>query len=178
MKSYLLSMAGIGSLMVPFTTYAAKQDRPNIVFFLIDDYGWVDSQVPYGEEVYPHNTRFNTPNMQRLAQQGTILCNAYACPVSTPTRTSMLSGMNAAHTGITNWTSVTKDTPSDATGGATAMEGGGKTAESPTDKLSRPDWTLNGMSPVAGIPLTQHATPLPKLLKDAGYFTIHVGKGH
>lgn len=178
MESQIPFIAGAASLLIPFASHASDTNRPNIVFFLIDDYGWVDSQIPFGEEVYPHNTRFNTPNMQRLASQGTILCNAYACPVSTPTRTSMLSGMNAAHTGITNWTSVTRDTPSDATGGATAMEGGGKSAESATDRLSRPNWNLNGMSPVEGVPLTQYATPLPKLLKDAGYFTIHVGKGH
>ena len=116
--------------------------------------------------------------MQRLANQGAILCNAYACPVSTPTRTAMLSGMNAAHSKITNWTSVTKDTPSDATGGATAMEAGGKTAVSPTDALSRPEWNINGMSPVDGVSYSQYVTPLPQLLKDAGYFTVHVGKGH
>lgn len=177
MKSIAKLITG-SALLVPFTVAAAEQQRPNIVFFLIDDYGWVDSQVAYGEEVYPHNTRFNTPNMQRLANQGTILCNAYACPVSTPTRTSMLSGMNAAHSKITNWTSVTKDTPSDATGGATAMEAGGKTVVSPTDALSRPEWNINGMSPVDGISYSQYVTPLPQLLKDAGYFTVHVGKGH
>lgn len=179
MKCKCLTFLGASSLLIPMSAYSSDlSKRPNIVFFLIDDYGWVDSQVAYGEEVYELNKRFNTPNMVRLAEQGTILCNAYACPVSTPTRTSMLSGMNAAHSGITNWTSVTRDTPSDATGGATAMEGGGKTLESETDRLSRPDWNLNGMSPVPGIALTQVATPLPKLLKDAGYFTIHVGKGH
>ncbi len=177
MKSITKLVAG-STLLVPFTVVAAEQSRPNIVFFLIDDYGWVDSQVAYGEEVYPNNLRFNTPNMQRLANQGAILCNAYACPVSTPTRTAMLSGMNAAHSKITNWTSVTKDTPSDATGGATAMEAGGKTVVSPTDALSRPEWNINGMSPVDGISYSQYATPLPQLLKDAGYFTVHVGKGH
>lgn len=169
-------MAGT-ALFSPFCAMAAEP-RPNIVFFLIDDFGWVDSEVAYGEEVYPHNTRFNTPNMKRLAEQGTILCNAYACPVSTPTRTSMLSGMNAAHTGITNWTSITRDTPSDATGGASSMESGDKSAVSPTDALSRPDWNINGMNPVDGISHSRYATPMPQLLKDAGYFTIHVGKGH
>ena len=66
-------------------------ERPNIIFFLVDDMGWVDSSVPYDGNIYPNNLRFNTPNMERLARRGTIFSNAYACPVSTPTRTSLLS---------------------------------------------------------------------------------------
>lgn len=159
-------------------------ERPNIIFFLVDDMGWVDSSVPYDGNIYPNNQRFNTPNMERLARRGTIFSNAYACPVSTPTRTSLLSGMNAAHTGITNWTSPVKDTPSDATGGAVAMMAPGSVGQQggmdiyPEGYLTRPDWTLNGMSPVPGVDSTLYATPMVQLLKDAGYFTIHVGKGH
>ena len=159
-------------------------ERPNIIFFLVDDMGWVDSSVPYDGNIYPNNLRFNTPNMERLARRGTIFSNAYACPVSTPTRTSLLSGMNAAHTGITNWTSPVKDTPSDATGGAVAMMAPGSVGQQggmdiyPEGYLTRPDWTLNGLSPVPGVDSTVYATPMVQLLKDAGYFTIHVGKGH
>ena len=107
------------SLLAPSVALAAE--KPNIVFFIVDDMGWVDSSVAYGEEVYPNNMRYNTPNMQRLASQGVMLTNAYACPVSTPTRTSLITGVNAAHSHITNWTSTTRDTPSDATGGAVAV---------------------------------------------------------
>ena len=85
--------------------------------------------------------------------------------------------MNAAHTGITNWTSTMRDTPSDATGGAVAMETG-QIEENTGDRLIRPEWNINGMSPAPGVAHTQYATPLPQLLKDAGYFTIHVGKAH
>ena len=89
-KSALLGAA----LLSPAMAALAKQ-RPNIIFFLVDDYGWVDSSVAYGEEVYPGNLHFHTPNMERLARKGVILTSAYACPVSTPTRTAMMSGMNA-----------------------------------------------------------------------------------
>lgn len=46
------------------------------------------------------------------------------------------------------------------------------------DVLIRPDWNYNGISPTEGIPHTQHVTPMVRLLKDDGYYTIHVGKGH
>ena len=153
-----------------------ESSQPNIVFFLVDDMGWTDTQVAYGEGVYPHNLRHDTPNMQRLAQQSVLLSNAYACPVSTPTRVSILSGMNAAHMGITNWTATMRDNPSDATGGAKAMMS--SKSEDTGNLLTRPEWNWNGMSPEPGIANTQYATPMPQLLKDAGYFTIHVGKAH
>ena len=163
------------SLLAPAVAFAA--DRPNIVFLIVDDMGWVDSSVAYGEQVYPNNLRYNTPNMQRLASQGVMLTNAYACPVSTPTRTSLLTGVNAAHSRITNWTSTMRDTPSDATGGAVAMMQSGANHDN-TTRFVRPEWNLNGMSPTEGVENTLYATPLPQLLKEAGYYTIHVGKAH
>lgn len=163
------------SLLAPAVAFAA--DRPNIVFFIVDDMGWVDSSVAYGEQIYPNNLRYNTPNMQRLASQGVMLTNAYACPVSTPTRTSLLTGVNAAHSRITNWTSTMRDTPSDATGGAVAMMQSGANHDN-TTRFVRPEWNLNGMSPTEGVENTLYATPLPQLLKEAGYYTIHVGKAH
>ena len=161
--------------MAPAVAFAAE--RPNIVFFIVDDMGWVDSSVAYGEEVYPNNLRYNTPNMERLAAQGVMLTNAYACPVSTPTRTSLLTGVNAAHSRITNWTSTTKDTPSDATGGAVAMAQSGISRDFGS-RFVRPEWNINGMSPVEGVESTLYATPLPRLLREQGYYTIHVGKAH
>lgn len=173
MKPVRKSVVGL-TLLAPVAAFA-KSDKPNIVFFLVDDMGWVDSSVAYGEEVYPNNLRFNTPNMARLAEAGVMLTNAYACPVSTPTRTSLMTGMNAAHTHITNWTARERDTPSDASGGDIEP---GSVPEKETDILRRPDWNINGMSPVPDVEHTQYAKPFPQLLKDAGYFTIHVGKAH
>src|SRR3546814_10033520 len=51
--------------------------------------------------------------MERLAREGMKFTHAYATPVCTPTRVSLITGMNAAHHGITNWTHVLKDTPTD-----------------------------------------------------------------
>ena len=163
------------SLLAPSVAFAAQ--KPNIVFFIVDDMGWVDSSVAYGEQIYPNNMRYNTPNMQRLASQGVMLTNAYACPVSTPTRTSLLTGVNAAHSRITNWTSTVRDTPSDATGGAVAMMQSGANRDN-SSRFIRPEWNLNGMSPVEGVENTLYATPLPQILKEAGYYTIHIGKAH
>ena len=136
--------------------------RPNIVLFLVDDMGWMDTSVPFGDSTYPLNRRYHTPNMERLARQGMKFTNAYAMPVCTPTRTSLLSGVNAAHLGITNWTSPHKNDNTDH-------------ADTQFDAAH---WNINGLSPVPGIERSAYVTPFPQLLKAAGYFTIHVGKAH
>jgi len=139
-----------------------SQTRPNIIVFLVDDMGWQDCSVNFWNQTTSFNKIYRTPNMERLASEGMKFTNAYAAPVCTPTRSSMLTGVNSAHLGITNWTSPWKNNNTD----------------SKDEQLSPADWNINGLSPVAGIEKTYYATPFPKLLKEAGYYTIHVGKAH
>lgn len=71
--------------------------RPNFVFFLIDDLGWKDLGC-YG------STFYETPNIDKLANQGMRFTNAYAaCPVCSPTRASIMTGKYPARLGITQW---------------------------------------------------------------------------
>ena len=158
------------TLAAPLAGCTAEDERPNIVLFLIDDLGWLDTSVAFGEEVYPFNLRHDTPNIAALAEQGATMTSAYVCPVSTPTRTSIMSGMNAAHTRITNYTSVDKDWNPDANDTPSAQD---------NDVLLRTDWNINGVTP-SDEPLANSVqiTPYPQILKDNGYYTIHVGKGH
>jgi arylsulfatase A-like enzyme len=140
---------------------AASSARPNIIFFLVDDMGWEDSSVPFWTSAVPANHKFHTPNMERLAALGMKFTDAHAASVCTPSRVSLLSGMNAAHHRVTNWT-MFKDQAVDA----------------PDSILSVPDWNVNGLSPVKGVDRTVYVTTLPSLLRKAGYFTIHCGKAH
>lgn len=142
--------------------HAQQKQHPNIIVFLVDDMGWMDTSVPFADSIYPLNKRFHTPNMERLAKEGMKFNNAYAAPVCTPSRTSMLSGMNPAHHGITNWTSPQKNNNTDK----------------PDEQFAPANWKFNGISPFPNIEATTYITPLPQLLKQAGYFTIHVGKAH
>ncbi len=71
--------------------------QPNILFILIDDMGWKDLAC-YGSEFY------ETPNTDRLAQEGMLFTDAYAsCPVCSPTRASVMTGKYPATVGITDW---------------------------------------------------------------------------
>jgi N-acetylgalactosamine-6-sulfatase len=70
---------------------AAKQprpggDRPNVVFILADDWGWGDLGC-YG------NPQIKTPNLDRLARQGTLFTQFYVNgSVCSPSRAAFLTG--------------------------------------------------------------------------------------
>ena len=71
--------------------------KPNIVFFLMDDLGWMDLTC-YGSDFY------ETPNLDRLARRGIRFTDAYAaCPVCSPTRASIMTGKYPATVGVTDW---------------------------------------------------------------------------
>ncbi|MEO9892263.1 sulfatase [Aurantibacter sp.] len=136
---------------------------PNIVLFLVDDMGWQDTSVPFYKERTSFNDIYETPNMERLALEGMKFTQAYATPVCSPSRVSLMTGMNAARHRVTNWT-LKKDSI--------------KPMETNHKKLSFPTWNVNGLSPVSGILNSVHASPLPQILHDVGYYTIHAGKAH
>ncbi|WP_245564813.1 sulfatase [Spirosoma panaciterrae] len=154
----------VGSvLLVAFMTRMnSLPKQPNIIVFLVDDMGWQDTSVPFWTEATAFNKRYHTPNMERLAREGMKFTNAYANPVCTPTRVSLLTGMNATRHRVTNWTSPNRNTNTDY----------------PDSSLSPVNWNLNGLSPVADVEHTVYATPLPAILSDNGYYTIHCGKAH
>ena len=133
----------------------SAQDRPNIIVFLVDDMGIMDTSVPFltdnqGQpKKYELNDWYHTPNMERMAEQGIRFSNFYAQSVSSPSRTSLLTGQNAARHGTTNWidSKVNNRTP-----------------------YGPHDWNWEG--------LTRETPCFPKLLQKAGFKTIHVGKAH
>ncbi|MFT4155057.1 sulfatase [Parafilimonas sp.] len=137
------------------------QNCPNIVLFLVDDMGWQDCSVPFWTKTTTLNARYHTPNMELLAKEGMKFTNAYTSPICSPSRISLMTGMNAASHKVTNWT-LEKDEEID-----------GKDSV-----LTPPLWNINGMSPVPGIDRTTYVTPLPAILKAGGYYTIHCGKAH
>lgn len=155
-------------LIVAFLGFSCENDEitqppPNIVLFLVDDMGWQDTSVPFWKERTNFNDLYETPNMERLAKEGMKFTQAYATPVCSPTRVSLMTGMNAARHRVTNWT-LQKD----------ALQ----PMETNHETLTFPEWNVNGLSPVAGIEKSVHANPLPQILHNEGYFTIHAGKAH
>ncbi len=149
-----LTVATVSSNMLGQNSRPEAETQPNVVFFLVDDMGWQDTSVPFHTETTDFNKRYRTPNMERLAEQGTLYTNAYAsCPVCTPTRVSIMTGQHPARLGITNWT---LHAHRDSSAGH--------------DRLRSPAWNTQGLQP--------DALTLAELLQANGYCTIHAGKAH
>lgn len=144
-----------GALWPTNTLLAASHGRPNIVIMLVDDMGMMDTSVPFltdpaGTPVrYPLNDRYRTPNMARLAERGICFNNFYAMSVCSPTRVSLMTGQNAARHRTTNWINPTTNN---------------------SGPHGDPEWNWRG--------LQNSDITLAKLLKQNGYRTIHIGKGH
>uniref|UniRef100_UPI003566804E sulfatase-like hydrolase/transferase n=1 Tax=Pontiella sp. TaxID=2837462 RepID=UPI003566804E len=140
-------------------------NRPNILLMLVDDFGPMDTSVPFAYDSYTDSgnelhTAFNdfyhTPNMETLAANGMKFSQTYAMPMCSPTRVSLMTGFNTPRHGVTHHLNVyqTVDNASFAI----------KTHRGPNH------WRWLGMD---GSDLT-----LPQLLKEAGYYTFHLGKDH
>lgn len=56
-----------------------------------------------------YNSVYETPNMERLAKQGMMFTQAYACPLSSATRCSLITGANNVRHRVTNWTLEKQD---------------------------------------------------------------------
>lgn len=132
-----------------------SSDAPNILVFLVDDMGVMDTSVPFLTDDegkprrYPLNDFYRTPSMERLAAQGIRFNQFYAMSVCSPTRISLMTGQNAARHRTTNW--INPDQNNAGPQGPTEWNWKG---------LAKGDVTLAGV------------------FREQGYLTIHVGKGH
>ncbi len=170
MRSKLYWMVWIGRITILFSTSISAvsqtkdqantslspslMEKPNIIVFLVDDMGIMDTSLPMlsdgdgNPQRHPLNHWYRTPNIERLAERGIRFTNFYSHLVCSPTRVSIMTGQNSARHHVTD--AILPD--SRRTG----------------DHI--PQWRREG--------LTREDVTLPRILREAGYRTIHVGKGH
>lgn len=72
---------------------AAPKRPPNIILFLVDDMGWTDGGV-FGSDYY------ETPNIDAFAREGMRFTNAYAHPLCSPSRASIMTGQEESRHGV------------------------------------------------------------------------------
>jgi arylsulfatase A-like enzyme len=132
----------------------AAETPTNVVLFLVDDMGWMDS-TPYGSQYY------ETPQMERLAKQSMRFTDAYAMPLCSPTRASILTGQYASRHRITSATGHRPPAAPDA---------------SPYPEKAPPHRRL--IYAQSKNYLDPRLVTLAEVLRDAGYRTGHFGKWH
>ena len=127
-----------------------NENKPNIIFFITDDYGWQDSSEAMWTKRTKLNDRFKTPNMEKLADMGVTFPNAYSAScVCSASRISILTGQDPVNHGTTFITGIN-----------------GKNSET----------MLSAEQDNEGI--QKEDVLLPSLLQKAGYRTTCIGKAH
>ena len=142
-------MRNIGKLTLGLLTFPLiqgcdqKQEfiRPNIILIMADDMGFSDIGC-YGGEI-------NTPNLNRLANNGIRFRQFYNNARSCPTRASLLTGLYPHQVGIGHMTN-------------------------PSENPTQYDYNLPGYRGT----LSQNCVTLAEVLKEAGYHTMLSGKWH
>ncbi|MGB0766832.1 MAG: sulfatase [Phycisphaeraceae bacterium] len=129
----------------------------NVVFFLVDDYGWKDVG-------YNGSTFYETPNIDKLAATGMAFTDGYAaCPVCSPTRAAIMSGKYPHRLNTT-----------DFFGGP---QGSDVLKAIQDGKKNR--FTQRPLIPADYIPqLPLEEVTIAEALKEEGYATFFAGKWH
>ena len=91
-RTFLRNTAAAG-LLAP-EAFSQQQRKPNILWIMADDLGYGDLSC-YGQ------TKFRTPNVDRIAAEGLRFTDAYAgCTVCAPSRSVLMTGYHMGHTSI------------------------------------------------------------------------------
>lgn len=153
---------------------SAGSTAPNVVFILADDLGITDINAYAarfsGKSV--GDLYYETPNLDRLVNQGVAFSQAYANQLCTPTRAAILTGLYASRMGIT--TATPPHTKTFFNQGLSVPAGANPhDAYQHSDPIVQAQAWLNGYSNTA---LDPAIPSLPQVLKTHDAFFI--GKWH
>lgn len=100
MKTFRMipSVLTVLTLTSAIAAQIAPTDKPNVVFILVDDLGYMDIGANNP------NSFYETPNIDSLAKRGVRFTSGYAaCQVCSPTRAAIQTGKYPARVGITDY---------------------------------------------------------------------------
>ena len=142
----------LAGLFLSFDLAAGASEKPNILIFIVDDMGIMDTSVAFVPDAegkpqrFALNDFYRTPSMKKLASNGVRFATFYANSVCSPSRISLLTGQYSARHKTTQFIA-------------------------PEKRNSGPvGWKWEGMKP--------GEVSLQGVLRDTGYTTAHVGKAH
>lgn len=98
--SVKLVLLGVLAMIVPCTGGAKEPRKPNIVFAFADDWGRFASAYAKLDGPGGINDLLQTPNFDRIANEGVLIRRAFvSAPSCTPCRSALLSGQHFWRTG-------------------------------------------------------------------------------
>ena len=173
-SKYRLALITLSAvLFAKSVSFATAIEKPNVIFFLIDDLGWKDTGFT-GSEFY------ETPNIDRLAKRGVVFTHSYsAAPICSPTRASLLTGLYPARIGLT----LPRGGDPEVILKATVQSKPCSWIDAKQNKNKVPglEGGPNNQRALQVLSATRLSTEYPtvaKILKANGYRTAHFGKWH
>lgn len=125
-----------------------NQEKPNILFIVVDDLGWSDLAC-YGADLH------ETPNIDKFANESVVFTNSYAtAPVCSPTRAALMTGKTPARLNFTIWSE----------------------AASPAERKNQEVYKYLPPETIENLPFEE--VTIAEKLKENGYLTAHIGKWH
>ncbi len=152
----------------PDTASAAPEDRPpNIILILTDDMGFNDVSLYNGGA---GDGSVMTPNIDAIGRQGVIFENGYAAnAVCAPSRATILTGRYSTRFGF-EFTPFFKS-------GATIFQWM-QDIEQPVLPIYIDHEKVAQMPEMSDLGMPPEEVTIAEVLKDAGYYTAHIGKWH
>jgi len=141
-------------IMLGVPCLAGAKEKPNIILFMADDMGWTDCGA-YGSQYY------ETPNIDKLAAQAMRFTSAYAHPLCSPSRASIMTGQEESRHGVMSAHGHLEPEP-----------------PGPQVFQENPPRTQRFLLPKSKRYLDPDTVTLAEALRDAGYRTAHMGKWH
>ncbi|AQT68391.1 Arylsulfatase [Anaerohalosphaera lusitana] len=158
--------------------FAFSANKPNIMLILVDDVGYADVGV-FSARLNNTTTDklyYETPRLDRLAEQGTMFTQFYACSVCAPSRASLMTGKMNNRMGMWDAYAGTRTTFEKT--GKQVPQGCHVLDHEPLKeyRYKKDDIAARGMTiPIAATALHDVKT-IPKALN--GYHTAFIGKWH
>lgn len=181
MQKLFVILAAYITLIATNATAAKNEQQqnksPNILLILVDDVGYADIGAfsARANNITADKLYYETPCIDKLAKQGTMFTQFYACTVCAPSRVSLLTGKMSNRIGM--WDAYA--------GTRTTFEKTGKPVPKGCFILDNEPWdeyNNNGLKSERGVTIPLGATALhdlktiPQGLK--GYHSVFIGKWH
>ncbi len=148
----MLNIRSSLAILPMVSTVLVAQEKPNIIFVLVDDMGWGDMSA-YQKKYCPDAPRLSTPSLDNMAKNGVQLTRHYtAAPVSAPARASLFTGLHQGQAQVVRNNNFDAPIPDTDTIATVLGEAGYRTA-----LIGK--WGIGGGKESGGTPTTSPAWP-------------------
>jgi hypothetical protein len=118
----------------PYTQPIAPEGTPNVLYIVLDDVGF-SAMEPFGGMI-------ETPNINRIAEQGLTYTNFHTTALCSPTRSCLMTGRNHTTNGMATITEAASATRART---ATSPSSARRSPRCSASAAGTPTWSASGI---------------------------------